>query len=139
LGLFFEEEKVTIDFENQHGTETYSGLVDKREPVLAALGLSYENQASLQLDFESETVVQMFANGAVEKTHLPDLSLKEDEILEILDFCQADLSNSIRIYEALFNGEIDANIAEILVRLDSQQNSADPMVKEYLDNLLEGK
>lgn len=127
MDLYFQRDLIEKDWECQKGTEIYPQLSETRVSLLQALNLPNNSPDVLQMDFEKKTVTMTFS--------VPDMGERESAVLAALGYEYADFSNSVKLINALINGQLPRGVVEKALELEGRQNEANPLVTEFLNML----
>lgn len=127
IKLDFEKQKVEINWGGQVGVESSDDLAGRRDDVLHALDLLPSQVFGVDTDFETGDVFVRY--------HVPNLGEKEQSFLKSIDYGPVDLSNSIRLIEALFNGTLPPSLVQKMMAAEMESDEADPAIKAFLDLL----
>lgn len=127
IDLNFEKRQLGINWDTQEGIESSPELQEQKPAVLSALSLEESQIESLQTDFDEGIVTVRY--------RVPDLADKQDAFLKAIDYGPVDLSNSVRLIEALLNHQLPPSLVKRMLEEEVKQNEADPTIKAFLDML----
>lgn len=127
IKLDFENQKVEINWGGQVGVESSDDLSGRRDDVLCALDLLPSQVVGVDTDFETGDVCVRY--------HVSNLGEKKQSFLKSIDYGPVDLSNSIRLIEALFNGQLPPSLVQKMMAAEMESDEADPAIKAFLDLL----